>query len=89
MRHLPDENALEAPVMEGGRAYYIRSLSDPRALIHGNTGEVFMRADGLRWEHPAYHVARDRSGLVSREIASAYADSARYPTVPTTRGVAA
>jgi hypothetical protein len=41
---------------------YVRNLIDPKVLVHGGTGECFVRRDGKAWEHDGYHVSGNGNG---------------------------
>jgi hypothetical protein len=57
MRQIADESAL--PIDGYVRIDYIRSDLDRHALIHGFTGEIFTRRDGLPWSHPAVRLQKN------------------------------
>lgn len=79
MRTIQDEGALEAPLAANLSLDYIRSKTDPYALIAGRSGEVYLRRDGHRWEYPAYVVTLEKDGVtVTREHRFAYCDSQVY-----------
>lgn len=63
----------------GGQARYVRSLCDPRVLIHGQTGDNYIRDDGAKWEYPAYKVDSDVNGKAETTSAPAHMDDKRYP----------
>ena len=58
----------ELPENEFGRATFYRISGVPTTLMHGMTGEVFVRADGADWPHSAYQVERDKVTLVKSVV---------------------
>lgn len=40
-------------------SFYVRSLSDPTLLIHGQTGDNYRRADGKEWPIEGLRVHTD------------------------------
>lgn len=64
--------------MRYSEARYVRSISDPRCLIHGTSGDVFVRKDGANWEWPAYKANRYLKEPTEVRPATAIYDSKRY-----------
>lgn len=56
------EDETDLPTQEFVTIDYVRNRVDPHFLIHGKTGDVFIRADGAPWEWPGYRVSRDGAG---------------------------
>lgn len=82
MKKIRDESELPAPdplVSRTRQFRYLRSLCDPRAYIHGDTGEVYVRSDGLMWENPGYKVGLSKTDMVERESAAAFGDFRQFP----------
>ena len=44
--------------------YYVRSMSDNTIMIHGKTGDSYVRADGEPWDADGY--AFERDGTIRR-----------------------
>lgn len=78
MQTIRDESELPIPEDDGKAWHYIRSLTEPRVLMHPFSGETFLRFDGQRWEHPAMRVENVGGRGVSTPRA-AWFDHAQYP----------
>ena len=67
VRTVTDERDLPG---EGFSTYYIRSASDPRYMIAGKSGVVYVREDGAPWGEDGWKVTADELGnVIDREVA--------------------
>ena len=54
----------------GRSVQYVRNAIDHKVLIHGSTGECYVRRDGEPWEHEGYNLRENVAGGIDRTPAS-------------------